>query len=69
MILLEGATIVTSEKEAQGSILIEEGKIADVFYCESEDYNFRIFKAKNAAAACTSWQEASMLMCISASRD
>ena len=50
MILLEGATIVTSEKEAQGSILIEEGKIADVFYCESEDYNFRIFKAKNAGA-------------------
>ena len=50
MILLEGATIVTSEKEAQGSILIEDGKIADVFYCESEDYNFRIFKAKNAGA-------------------
>ena len=43
MILLEGATIVTSEKEALGSILIENGKIADVFYCESEDYNFRIF--------------------------
>jgi dihydroorotase len=50
MILLEGATIVTSEKEAQGSILIEDGKIADVFYCESEDYNFRLFKAKNAGA-------------------
>jgi dihydroorotase len=50
MILLEGATIVTSEKEAQGSILIEDGKIADVFYCDSEDYNFRIFKAKNAGA-------------------
>ena len=50
MILLEGATIVTSKKEALGSILIEDGKIADVFYCESEDYNFRIFKAKNAGA-------------------
>jgi dihydroorotase len=50
MILLEGATIVTSEKEAQGSILIEDGKIADVFYYESEDYNFRLFKAKNAGA-------------------
>ena len=50
MILLEGATIVTSEKEAQGSILIEDGKIADVYYCDSEDYNFQIFKAKNAGA-------------------
>ena len=50
MTLLEGATIVTSEKEAEGSILIEDGKIADVLYSESEDYNFRIFKAKNAGA-------------------
>ena len=50
MILLEGATIVTSEKEAQGSILIEDGKIAEVLYCEAEDYSFRIFKAKNAGA-------------------
>lgn len=50
MILLEGATIVTSEKEAQGSILIEDGKIADVFYVDAEDYGFRIFKAKNSGA-------------------
>lgn len=50
MILLEGATIVTSEKEAQGSILIDEGKISDVLYAEAEDYGFRIFKAKSSGA-------------------
>ena len=50
MILLEGAIIVTSEKEAEGSILIEGGKIADVLYSEAEDYGFRVFKAKNAGA-------------------
>ena len=50
MILLEGATIVTSEKEAEGSILIKEGKIAQVLYSEAEDYGFRVFKAKNAGA-------------------
>ena len=50
MILLEGAIIVTSEKEAEGSILIEDGKIADVLYSEAEDYGFRVFKAKNAGA-------------------
>ena len=50
MILLEGATIVTSEKEAEGSIIIEDGKIADVLYCDAEDYGFRVFKAKNAGA-------------------
>ena len=50
MILLEGAIIVTSEKEAEGSILIEDGKIADVLYSDAEDYGFRVFKAKNAGA-------------------
>ena len=50
MILLEGATIVTSEKEAEGSILIKDGKIAQVLYSEAEDYGFRVFKAKNAGA-------------------
>lgn len=50
MILLEGAIIVTSEKEAEGSILIEGGKIAEVLYSEAEDYGFRVFKAKNAGA-------------------
>ena len=50
MLLLEGATIVTSEKEAEGSILIEDGKIADVLYSDAETYGFRVFKAKNAGA-------------------
>ena len=50
MILLEGATIVTSEKEAEGSILIENGKIADVLYSDAEDYGFRTFKIKSAGA-------------------
>ena len=50
MLLLEGATIVTSDKEAVGSILIEDGKIAEVLYSESEDYNFRLFKIKNSGA-------------------
>ncbi|MBR5833452.1 MAG: amidohydrolase family protein [Bacteroidales bacterium] len=50
MILLEGATIVTSDKEAEGSILIKDGKIAQVLYSEAEDYGFRVFKAKNAGA-------------------
>ena len=53
MLLLEGATIVTSEKEAVGSILIEDGKIDDVLYSESEDYNFRLFKIKSAGADVT----------------
>lgn len=46
MILLEGATIVTSLKEAEGSILIEDGKIADVLYSDAEDYGFRISRIK-----------------------
>ena len=48
MILLEGATIVTSIKEAEGSILIEDGKISDVLYSDAEDYGFRMSKIKNA---------------------
>ena len=50
MILLEGAIIVTSEKEAEGSIVIEDGKISAVLYSDAEDYGFRLFKAKNAGA-------------------
>ena len=41
---------MTSEKEAEGSILIEDGKIADVLYSDAETYGFRVFKAKNAGA-------------------
>ena len=38
MILLKNATIVTSEKEAVGSILIEEGKIKEILYVGDNDY-------------------------------
>ena len=38
MKLLHNATIITSEKEAVGSILIENGKIADIIYKEESDY-------------------------------
>lgn len=46
MLLLENATIVTSEKEAKGSVLIKDGLIAEVLYCEDENYGFRLFKIK-----------------------
>lgn len=42
MIILHKATIVTAEKEAVGTIIIEEGKIAEVLYTDAEDYDFRI---------------------------
>ena len=48
MLLLENATIVTYEKEAKGSVLIKDGLIAEVLYCEDEDYGFRLFKIKQA---------------------
>ena len=41
MIILHKATIVTGEKEAVGSIIVENGRIADIFYADSEDYDFR----------------------------
>ena len=41
---------MTSEKEAEGSIVIEDGKISAVLYSDAEDYGFRLFKAKNAGA-------------------
>lgn len=49
MILLHNATIITAEKEAEGSILIEDGKIADIIYKEESDYIpavFNIMKSK-----------------------
>ena len=48
MLLLENATLVTSEKEAKGSVLIKDGLIAEVLYCEDEDYGFRLFKIKQS---------------------
>lgn len=50
MILLEGATIVTAEKEAEGAVLVEGKYITDVFYCEQEDYGFKAAKALKAGA-------------------
>ena len=38
MILLHNATIITSEKEAVGSVLIEDGKIKDIIYKEEDGY-------------------------------
>jgi len=38
MIFLHNATIITSEKEAVGSILIEDGKIKDIIYKEEDGY-------------------------------
>ncbi len=40
--ILYNATIVTAEKEAVGSIVIEDGKIADVLWSDAEDYDFRM---------------------------
>jgi len=42
MIILHKPTIVTAEKEAVGTIIIEDGLISDVLYSEAEDYGFRI---------------------------
>lgn len=44
MIILHKATIVTGEKEAIGSIAVENGKIAYILYTDSEDFDFRYGK-------------------------
>ena len=44
MILLRNAVIVTSSKEAVGSVLIDGERIGGVYWQESPDYDFRIFK-------------------------
>ena len=44
MILLRNAVIVTSSKEAEGSVLIDGELIGDILWKESPDYEFRIFK-------------------------
>ena len=45
MMILKNATIVTAEKEAVGTVIIENGIISDVFFKDAEDYDFRLFKA------------------------
>lgn len=44
MLLLDKATIVTSEKEAVGTIVIDGENIVDVIYADSEDYSYNIYK-------------------------
>lgn len=43
--LLHKATIVTAAKEGAGSVVISEGKIADVFYSDEENYDYKAFTA------------------------
>lgn len=43
--LLHKATIVTAEKEAVGSIIISEGKIAEVIYMDDEGFDYKVFSA------------------------
>ncbi len=42
--LLHKATIVTAEKEAVGSILINDGRIADIIYMEEPDFEWKVQK-------------------------
>lgn len=44
MTILHKATIVTGERAATGSIIINEGRIVDVLYADAEDFDFRIGK-------------------------
>ena len=50
MILLENATIVTSEKEETGCIAIENGKIVDVLYTSDEDYQHHAWKLRTQSS-------------------
>lgn len=45
-ILLHNANIVTSEKEAVGSILVKDGKIAKILYKDCEGYDFHIYNIR-----------------------
>ena len=46
MIILHNATIVTAEKEAVGTVIVENGFITEVIYSDAEDYNFKTWKAQ-----------------------
>ncbi len=48
--VLHNAKIVTSEKEAVGTIVIEDGRIAEILWAEAEDYVFRVAKLMEADA-------------------
>lgn len=49
MILLENGTIVTSEKEERGTIVIESGKILDVLYSSDENYPLNVWNYRKQA--------------------
>lgn len=49
MILLENATIVTSGKEAIGSVIIDGQVIKDVLYADAEDYQYCLFRYRKEA--------------------
>lgn len=44
MIILHKATIVTSEKEEIGTIVVENGRIGDIYYSDNEDFDYRTSK-------------------------
>lgn len=44
MIILHKATVVTAEKEAVGTIVVDNGRITDVYYSDSEDFDYRVNK-------------------------
>ena len=48
MKFLHNATIITAEKEAVGSILIEEGKITDILYKEESEYIHKVLEILKA---------------------
>ena len=49
MILLENGTIVTSEKEEKGTIVINDGKIIDVLYSAEEGYPLNVWNYRKQA--------------------
>ena len=47
MKLLHNATIITADKESEGSIIIEDGKIKDILYKEEGDYISKVLTILN----------------------
>lgn len=44
MIILHKGTIVTSEKEEVGTVVVENGRISDIYYSDNEDFEYRTDK-------------------------
>lgn len=55
MIILHKATIVTAEKEAVGSIVVDNGRIKDIYYTDSEDFDYHINKTVKANPEAEVW--------------